>query len=71
VLNFSREDQTVNVPFSENGEWTDLFSRFLLPDNLWLVSMTRITGHWFVRILLWITAATSKGNSSVSDCSPD
>ncbi len=26
VLNFSHEDQTVNVPFSDNGEWTDLLS---------------------------------------------
>ncbi len=26
ALNFSHEDQTVNVPFSENGEWTDLLS---------------------------------------------
>ena len=26
VLNFSYKDQTVNVPFSENGQWTDLLS---------------------------------------------
>jgi hypothetical protein len=58
VLNFSHDEQTVTVPFSENGQWTDLLSsennqwgtwKPVIYDCSMTLKVSRCWGHIFYK----------------------
>jgi 1,4-alpha-glucan branching enzyme len=46
ALNFSNDDQRVDIPFPTNGLWTDLLSNTQVTVSGWRLSQYTVNSHW-------------------------
>jgi hypothetical protein len=46
ALNFSDDDHKVDIPFSTNGDWTDLLSNTQVVVTDWRLPQYAVHSHW-------------------------